>query len=96
MFNSADRRRAVRVIQMHDNDNVVVATADIGLGERTGISQLNSRAQVSAGYKIALHAISRGEPIRKYNVIIGFAAQDIVAGDLVHSHNIRVFREICG
>ena len=33
-----------------------------------------------------------GEPIRKYDVCIGFATRDIPAGSYVHSHNVS-FRE---
>jgi len=47
---------------------------------------------VQAGHKIAARAIKSGEPILKYNVCIGFAANDIAAGTLLHSHNM-MFRE---
>jgi altronate hydrolase len=47
---------------------------------------------VTAGFKVAARNIAKGEPIRKYNVVIGFASADIVAGSLVHSHNME-FRE---
>jgi len=92
MITTADKYTTGSVIQLHADDNIVVARSDIGLGQPTGLDGINSRAQVSAGYKIARRPISRGEPIRKYNVVIGFAAQDIAPGDLVHSHNIE-FRE---
>ena len=45
-----------------------------------------------AGHKIAARAIRKGEPILKYNVVIGFAAADIAPGTFVHSHNME-FRE---
>jgi altronate hydrolase len=70
----------------------VVARVDIGLGASLLEGRLRARSQVPAGYKIASRAIAAGDPIRKYNVTIGFAAQDIVAGTLVHSHNVT-FRE---
>jgi altronate hydrolase len=47
---------------------------------------------VSAGHKVAARVIRKGEPILKYNVVIGFAAVDIAPGTFVHSHNME-FRE---
>lgn len=84
-------------LRLHENDDVLVARADIGLGDRLVKGgpegeDVISRSQVPAGYKLARRAIASGEPVRKYNVIIGFAATDIPAGTMVHSHNLE-FRE---
>lgn len=80
------------IIRLHPLDNVVIARGDVGIGTRVEGEGFVSRSQVPAGYKIAATAIARGEPIRKYNVVIGFAATDIPAGTLVHAHNMD-FRE---
>ncbi|MCC6780365.1 MAG: UxaA family hydrolase, partial [Hyphomicrobiales bacterium] len=79
-------------IRLHEQDNVVVARTDIGIGTRLGPDGLTCKSQVTAGFKIAAHGIAKGDPIRKYNVVIGFASADIPAGALVHSHNME-FRE---
>ena len=79
-------------IRLHPNDNILIARADVGLGQALGIEGLTSRSQVPAGHKIASRAIVRGEPILKYSVTIGFAAADIAPGTLIHSHNLE-FRE---
>jgi altronate hydrolase len=79
------------VIRLHESDNVVIARANVAIGSPLG-DGLVSRSQVPAGHKIAARRIARGEPILKYAVTIGFAAADIEAGTLVHSHNIE-FRE---
>ena len=92
MIEIADRPAAGATIRLHANDNVVVARTDIAIGARLEPDGLVSRSQVAAGHKIAARAITKGEPIRKYDVIIGFAAADIPAGTLVHSHNME-FRE---
>jgi altronate hydrolase len=47
---------------------------------------------VPTGYKVACRDIAEGEPVRKYDTTIGFAAEAIPAGTMVHGHNI-VFRE---
>jgi altronate hydrolase len=79
-------------IRLHEQDNVVVARSDLALGAKLEPEGLVCRSQVTAGFKVAARKIASGEPIRKYNVVIGFAATDIPAGTLVHSHNME-FRE---
>ena len=51
-----------------------------------------ARGKVPAGYKIATTRLRQGDPILKYNTVIGFADADIPAGTMVHSHNIT-FRD---
>src|SRR5690606_26426708 len=80
------------VIRLHAEDNVVVARIDTPIGTKLPSEGCTARSQVPAGNKIAARAIAKGEPIKKYNVVIGFAASDIPAGSLVHSHNME-FRE---
>jgi len=79
------------VIRLHPDDNVVIARTDIAIGTKLSGSLL-CRSQVPAGYKVASTAIPAGEAIRKYNVVVGFAATDIAPGTLVHTHN-TTFRE---
>lgn len=80
------------VIRLHPNDNVVVARVSVSIGTSIPSEGITSRSQVSPGHKIAARDIKEGEPILKYNVVIGFAATDIPAGTFVHSHNVS-FRE---
>ena len=44
------------------------------------------------GHKVCLKEIKKGDPIIKYDQIIGFALDDIKPGQHVHSHNLE-FRE---
>lgn len=78
------------LIRLHPDDNVLVAKAPLSLGQMLPGSALKVRAQVPAGHKIAARAIAKGEPVRKYNAVIGVAARDIEAGDYVHSHNVTL------
>ena len=80
-----------KTIRLHDADNVVIARVDLPLGAKIE-GGLTCRGQVQAGHKVASHAIKQGEPILKYNVVIGFASVDIPAGSYVHAHNMQ-FRE---
>jgi altronate hydrolase len=92
MIELSGKRVAGPIIRLHSNDNVVVARVDVGIGTAVPSERFISRSQVPAGHKLAARAIKAGEPILKYNVCIGFAAQDIAAGTYVHSHNVS-FRE---
>ncbi|CAB3723528.1 Galactarate dehydratase (L-threo-forming) [Paraburkholderia graminis C4D1M] len=80
------------VIRLHPADNVVIARIDVAIGTPVPSEDFCSRSQVPAGYKVAARSLRRGEPIRKYNVVIGFAATDIAAGTIVHGHNVE-FRD---
>lgn len=78
------------VIQLHTDDNVVIARREVALGEVVLADGPRSRSQVPAGYKIANQPIGAGQAVRKYNTIIGFATADIAPGTLVHSHNMEM------
>lgn len=74
-------------VRLHPSDNVVVATADLSPGAAVGEAVL--RAPVPRGHKVAVAAVPAGEPVRKYNQVIGFATTDIAPGDHVHTHNVE-------
>jgi altronate hydrolase len=76
------------LIQLHVNDNVLIAKEVLALGQ--AVQGIRIRAQVPAGHKIAARDIAVGETIFKYNTAIGVAARDIAAGEHVHGHNIGV------
>jgi len=77
--------QAIGSVQLHAADNVVVATNDLATGTSAGT--LTVREPVPRGHKMAVAAIAVGEPIRKYNQIIGFATEAIPRGSHVHTHN---------
>lgn len=79
---------AATLIRLHANDNVLITRAPLALGQPLPELGLRLRAQVPAGHKIAARRIAAGEPVRKYDTVIGAAARDIEAGEHVHSHNI--------
>jgi altronate hydrolase len=92
MIEMSQKQFSGPVIRLHPADNVVVARVDVAIGTRVPSENVVTRSQVPAGYKIAAAPIRKDDPIRKYNVVIGFAITDIAAGTLVHDHNIE-FRE---
>ncbi len=74
-------------IRLNPADNVV--TAIQSLEADTRVESTDTNQMVPRGHKIATEAIERGEPIRKYAQIIGYAAQKIEPGDHVHTHNVE-------
>jgi altronate hydrolase len=91
MIEVLEKPAAGPTIRLHAADNVLIARSNVEIGTRLA-EGITCRSQVPSGHKIAARAIKKGEPILKYNVVIGFAAADIAPGTFVHSHNME-FRE---
>ena len=68
------------MIRLHPRDNVVVARVDMAAGAPVPEEDFVARGKVPAGYKIATAHLRQGDPILKYNTVIGFAGEDIPAG----------------
>ena len=79
-------------IRLHPNDNVVIARVDIAQGAAIPEEGLTCLNRIPAGHKVAARAIAKGEPVLKYNTVIGFASNDIRPGTLLHRLNME-FRE---
>jgi altronate hydrolase len=78
-------RRGEPSVRLHPADNVVVAARALAAG--TTLDGVVLRGDVPSGHKVAVAPIAEGEPVRKYNQIIGFATGAIAPGDHVHTHN---------
>ncbi len=73
-------------IRLHPNDDVLIARAQlVGGAEVEGVAV---RGLIPAGHKIAVRDIAAGEPVRRYDQIIGFASKPIARGEHVHVHNL--------
>ncbi|MDA1311201.1 MAG: altronate dehydratase [Proteobacteria bacterium] len=79
-------------IRLNPADNVAVALKEIATGTTIPGSNVVTREIVPPGYKLAMRDITQGEPILKYNVTVGFAKSDLMAGTMLHNHNVE-FRE---
>ena len=73
-------------IRLHAADNVVVARMDILPGTEVEPGAKATQT-IPAGHKMLTRAVKQGEPIRKYNQIIGFATSDLAVGTHVHTQN---------
>ena len=67
-------------IRLNQADNVVIARTDILAGTAIPDEDTDTR-QVPAGTKLR-QPIGKGEAVRKYNQIIGFATEDVAPGGI--------------
>ncbi|WP_263147560.1 altronate dehydratase family protein [Pseudomonas sp. RIT-PI-AD] len=81
---------AAAVIRLNPLDDVLVARQPLPAGLHLAQEGLSVRQAVPAGHKVATRRIERGEPLRRYGQIIGFASQPIEAGEHVHVHNLEM------
>ena len=77
------------ILQLHPNDNIAIAK--IHLAPQSIVSeQTVTLEEIPAAHKVALENIFQGDAILRYGQIIGFATQDIKAGEHVHVHNLAM------
>ena len=76
------------VIRLDAADNVVVARIEVPKGTVIPGEGVTALHDVPLGHKIATRPLVKGEPILKYNTIIGFAGEDTEPGSWMHSHNV--------
>ena len=74
-------------VRLDPSDNVVTAIKPLELG--AAVEDVTTTALIPRGHKIATSVIKKGEPIRKYAQLIGYAANDIQPGEHVHTHNVE-------
>jgi altronate hydrolase len=73
-------------IRLHPADDVLIARAQLVGG--TTVENVAVKGLIPPGHKVAVRAIAAGEPVRRYNQIIGFASRPIAPGEHVHTHNL--------
>ncbi len=78
-------------IRLNTADDVVIARVDLAAGT-TLVKERNLAVatRVPAGHKVAVRDVKAGQPVRRYNQIIGFATRDIRAGEHVHVQNLAM------
>ena len=74
-------------VRLDPSDNVVTATRALEVG--IPVETVATRALIPTGHKIATTDISKGEAVRKYAQVIGYASTDIAAGEHVHTQNVE-------
>ena len=77
-------------VRLHPADNVVTAKIEMLAGTDVKNEGLSVSQSIPSGHKIATKFIPKGDSIRKYDQIIGFATTDISIGQHVHVHNVEM------
>jgi altronate hydrolase len=76
------------VIRIHPADDVVIARRQLLGGTCLDSEGVTVSGLIPPGHKVAVHAIAAGQPVRRYNQVIGVARVDIAPGQHVHDHNL--------
>jgi galactarate dehydratase len=86
---TSTKPEAPRVIRMHPADNVAIVVNDFGAPAGAKLlSGPTLHEYVPQGHKVALVDIAHGAPVRRYNVVIGYAAQALPAGSWVNEQRL--------
>lgn len=86
------------LVLMHPDDDVATALRDLAPGEVLACGngarrrRLEIRQAIPFGHKVAVAALSAGQPVRKYGAVIGRAMTAIAPGEHVHVHNLEGIR----
>ena len=71
-------------IKVHENDNVAIVVNSGGVPDGTVFPcGLRTVMHVPQAHKVALKSFSKGEEIRRYNQIIGYAVKDLPKGSWI-------------
>ncbi|TVP50291.1 MAG: altronate dehydratase [Halomonas sp.] len=78
------------IIHLNPRDNVGVASNAVPKGIPIDQNGTLAKENIDAGHKVALTKINKGDAVYKYGQLIGLAAQDVQAGEHVHTHNLTM------
>ena len=79
------------LLVLHSDDNIAIAKCGVEKGTEVrldGGPTITTQDLIDLGHKVASCRIAAGDPVRKFGQMIGFATEDIEAGQWVHSHNL--------
>ena len=77
-------------IVMNQDDNCATALEDVPKDSKvqTFDIPITINHTIPLGHKIALEDIEKGDLVKKYGHVIGFATESILKGDWIHTHNL--------
>ncbi|HYE82322.1 MAG TPA: altronate dehydratase family protein [Clostridia bacterium] len=80
-----------KLLRLNKNDNVGVVLENIRENETVTFDGILLKAgeNIDRGHKIAVKDMAEGEDIIKYGFPIGHAVKPILAGEYIHTHNIK-------
>src|SRR5262249_33277975 len=79
-----------KALVLHPDDDVVIAKAPIPAGTVLDYDgeRIEVQCDIRPGHKVARRARGKGETVRRYGQVIGFATQPIAQGEHVHTHRL--------
>ncbi|MES2995322.1 MAG: altronate dehydratase family protein [Verrucomicrobiota bacterium] len=79
------------VLQIDSRDNVWVALRDLKAGEIVNIGDQSVKisTDVNAKHKFPVQPLKKGDEVILYGVLVGKASEDVPAGALLHTHNLK-------
>ncbi len=72
---------------LHETDNVAVTLRRFAKGETAVAGGASAEQVLPSGHKVALVELAKGDAIRKFGQVIGYATQAVKLGEHVHVHN---------
>ncbi len=84
---SADAAPERQTIRLHPDDNVVVAAMSLRSSTALAEPGVTVAKPVPRGHKVATVAIPKNNAVVKFGQVIGYATEDVAAGQHVHVHN---------
>lgn len=76
-------------IKVHDNDNVAIAVNELQEGIKL-TDDITTSEIIPQGHKIAFKDFKKDDPIIRYNVILGYALDDIRKGSWINEHMLEL------
>lgn len=79
------------VLQIDRRDNVWVALRNLKAGETVSIGDrsVTLSTDVDAKHKFPLEPLAKGDEVTLYGVLVGRVSEDVPAGALLHTHNLK-------
>ena len=80
-----------RVLLLRPEDNCLIACVSVPAGAclRIGADEITVLQPVALGHKIARFSISAGTKVLRYGAVIGSTTRAVLAGEHVHTHNLK-------
>lgn len=80
-----------RVLQIHPDDNVLVALQDLRVGDRVTYARENYvlMEDVPAKHKFFMADMPAGDEVKMYGVLVGRTVQDVKAGQWMSTANVK-------
>lgn len=87
----------MKLIRVHERDNVALALTKLNAGEEVELpwgGRLQLRENIPVSHKVTLEDIQAGKTVWRYGQPIGAAAKATPMGSWIHDHNLKAPEEV--